>query len=120
MAYSRWGSSNWYTFWSVSSLGEGEGKDDQMLSVWFSGAEDLLNLRFEQFGAGTEADIEAMVQHTVQHYERQGCTVDAPDVAQLREDLKSWVEDVEADFDPERRHDEGLVGPTQVGEASES
>jgi len=110
MAYSRWYSSNWYTFWSVGWPCP-EGKDDQLLAVWFAGAEDLLNLRFEQFGGCTEADIEAMAKHVVQHYEGQGCTVDAPDVAQLREDLKCWVEDVEADFDPERRYNKGGIEP---------
>lgn len=95
MSYSRWSYTNWYTFWNV---GGGDTKDEQMLSVWYAGASNLLDLTFGQFGDGSDADFDAVVQYVLRHYEGQGCVLSDGDKERLASDLRDWVSDVQDSF----------------------
>ena len=45
MSYSRWSNSNWYSFYNCMS---GETKDSQLLSLWYAGSDNLVDLTYDE------------------------------------------------------------------------
>ena len=54
MSYSRWGGSDWYSFYNSSS---GPIRDEQVLSLWYAGSISLRDWTYGELADITVADI---------------------------------------------------------------
>lgn len=86
MSYSRWSNSNWYAFHNCSS---GKTKDEQVLSLWYAGAERLVDLYYEEL-----VDITPNLL-------KQCYDVDIPkkDIVEAISLIKIFIEDMDSDFE---------------------
>lgn len=87
MAYSRWGNSNWYTFWNTSS---GQTKGEQVFSMWY--ASDTHKEKAVQ--DWTYAELKNMTtEDIIKNYD---CSLE--DAQEVQEYIKEFMDDVNEEF----------------------
>lgn len=88
MSYSRWVNSSWYSFWSSSS--PTVGKNDQILSLWYSLAgEDCADFRYEEL---KNMDVISQLQG---YYESK---ISLDDIEEAKKIIEWFIEDVEQEY----------------------
>lgn len=88
MAYSRWGSSDFYTFWQANSI---DGIDSQTLAIWT--ADVMQSWSYKQLKELSQYDSECMITEFVVAY---NCSRD--DAKELIEYVEQFLNDVEEDY----------------------
>lgn len=91
MSYSRWGGSNWYSFWNTSS---GETKDDQILSLWYAGSDDNVDLSYTDLVKITSPKELAF------YYESK---IPIEELTEAMEYVKWFIDDVNEEFNGDKK-----------------
>jgi hypothetical protein len=93
MAYTRWSDSNWYSFHNCSS---GEAKNEQVLSLWYVGAERLVDLYYEEL-------VEMTPSLLKQFYDTD---ISKEDIHEAMEIINWFIDDMDKEFQYENDDEE--------------
>jgi hypothetical protein len=93
MAYTRWSDSNWYSFHNCSS---GEAKNEQVLSLWYVGAERLVDLYYEEL-------VEMTPSLLKQFYDTD---ILKEDIHEAMEIINWFIDDMDKEFQYENDDEE--------------
>lgn len=91
MSYSRWSNSNWYSFYNCMS---GETKDSQLLSLWYAGSDNLVDLTYDQL-------IEIKSPKELAFYYED--FVPLEDLVEAMEYIQWFIDDVDGEFDNDEK-----------------
>lgn len=91
MSYSRWSNSNWYSFWSTSS---GETKDDQILSLWYGGIDDIVDLSYNDL-----VDVKSPKELAF-YYESK---IPIEELTEAMKYIKWFIDDVNEEFSGDKK-----------------
>lgn len=89
MSYSRWGSSHWYTFWSVAAEGVIEDGDNAELEVMLCGRFTAAEIR---------NDVDGCVSKAVEESNRREQQPNESDIAELKSVMLEFLADVDAEY----------------------
>jgi hypothetical protein len=87
MSYSRWGSSAWYSFWST---GSGQEKENQILELW-AGIDACLGWKY--------SELKPDINFIKENYDCE--CLSHRDQIEAVEIIKSFIEDVDSEYDTE-------------------
>lgn len=93
MAYTRWSNSNWYSFHNCSS---GETKNEQVLSLWYVGAERLVDLYYEEL-----VDMKPRILKLCYDVD-----ISKQDIDEAMEIIKLFIDDMDREFEYQDKNEE--------------
>lgn len=91
MAYSRFSNSNWYSFYSSSS---GEEKKNQILSLWYAGEPNLVDISYNEL-----IEIKSPKELAV-YYESE---IPFEELVEAMEYIYWFMRDVNEEFDCDKK-----------------